>query len=155
MSTCVDIDEKCFYLTQVKATYILVPGKRAHHQACSQKSHIPKVMCLTAIAYPCQDPGTGIWWDWKIGTWFFVELVPAAWGSKTHPCWTLENKTVVHSKELPSKLHFVACQLNAHYYGKNGVMIFFKVQSGLFMYSSREGQKSGGFINPWVYYSWG
>ena len=48
----VDIDEKWFYLTEVNTSYILVPGEMPPHQTCKHKSHIEKVMCLTAIARP-------------------------------------------------------------------------------------------------------
>ena len=70
MMNRVDINEKCFYLYQVNMTYILVPGENRH------KSHIPKAMCLTAVARPCPNSVTGDWWDGKVGTWFFVEQVP-------------------------------------------------------------------------------
>ncbi len=78
----VDIDEKWFYLFQVNTKYILVPGEKPPHRVCRHKSHIPKAMCLTAVACPCPNPVTGVWWDGKIGTWFFVEQVPAVRSSR-------------------------------------------------------------------------
>ena len=50
----VDIDEKWFYLTEFATSYILVPGETPPHQKCKPKSHIKKVMCLTAVAQPRQ-----------------------------------------------------------------------------------------------------
>ena len=73
----VDIDEKWFYLSQKITTYILVPGEVPPLHLCKHKNHIEKAMCLTAMAHPRQDPVTGVWWNGKIGTWFFVEQVPA------------------------------------------------------------------------------
>ena len=89
MLDCVDIDEKWFYLTQHMARYILVPGEAAPHRTCKHKSHVEKVMCLTAIARPRKNPDTGRWWDGKIGTWFYVEQVAAQRTSKNRAKGTL------------------------------------------------------------------
>ena len=67
----VDIDEKWFYITNKRTKYIVVPGERAPARTCKHKSHIIKVMCLTAVARPRQL-ANGQWWDGKIGTWFFT-----------------------------------------------------------------------------------
>ena len=90
----IDIDEKWFYLTEVVTSYILVPGETLPYQTCKHKSHIEKVMCLTAIAQPQQNPHTGEWWDGKIGIWFFTEQVPAKRTSKNWPAGTLERQIV-------------------------------------------------------------
>ena len=81
----VDIDEKWFYMTEVATSYILVPGETPPHRTCKHKSHIEKVMCLTAVARPQQNPMNGEWWDGKIGTGFFVEQIPAKRTSKIDP----------------------------------------------------------------------
>ncbi len=73
----VDIDEKWLYLSQKITSYILVPGEVPPLCLCKHKNHIEKAMCLTAMARPRQDPVTGVWWNGKIGTWFFVEQGPA------------------------------------------------------------------------------
>ena len=78
----VDIDEKWFYMTEVATSYILVPGETPPHRTCKHKSHIEKVMCRTAVAGPRQNPQNGEWWYRKIGTWFFVEQIPAKRTSK-------------------------------------------------------------------------
>jgi hypothetical protein len=52
----VDIDEKWFYMTEVAPNYILAPGETPPHRTCKHKSHIEKVMCLTAVARPQQNP---------------------------------------------------------------------------------------------------
>ena len=95
----VDIDEKWFYLTQVNTKFILVPGEKPPHRVARHKSHIPKAMCLTAVARPRQDPATGDWWDGKIGTWFFVEQVPAKKNSKNRRAGTLVTETVNVNRE--------------------------------------------------------
>jgi hypothetical protein len=88
----VDIDEKWFYLTEVVTKYYLVPGEVPPYRTCSHKSHIIKAMCLTAMARPRKNPETGVWWDGKIGTWFFVRQEPAQRSSKNRPAGTLETK---------------------------------------------------------------
>jgi hypothetical protein len=37
---------------------------------------------------------TGVWWNGKIGTWFFIEQVPAKRTSKNRTAGTLETKSV-------------------------------------------------------------
>lgn len=59
----VDIDEKWFYITRSTQSYIIVPGETIPNRTCKHKSHIEKVMCLTAVACPRQNPSTGEWWD--------------------------------------------------------------------------------------------
>jgi hypothetical protein len=95
----VDIDEKWFYLTPINTRYILMPGVKAPHQAARHKSHIPKAMRLTAMARPRKDPVTGVWWDGKIGTWFFVRKVATKRGSKNRPAGTLVTETYNVNKE--------------------------------------------------------
>jgi hypothetical protein len=82
MLDSVDIDEKWFSLSQVVTSFILVPGEVPPLCLCKHKSHIEKAMCLTAMAHPHQDPVTGVWWDGKLGTWFFVKQVSAKRSSK-------------------------------------------------------------------------
>jgi hypothetical protein len=70
----VDIDEKWFYITTVNASYIIVPGEEPPTRRCKHKSHLIKVMCLTAMARPRENPDRpGKFWDGKIGNWWFVE----------------------------------------------------------------------------------
>ena len=101
MMDCVDIDETWFYLSEEVTKYILVPGEVPPHRTCKHKSHIVKSMCLTAIAHLRKDPVTGVWWDGKIGTWFFVKQVPAQRTSKNRPVGTIETKSVsINKKEI-------------------------------------------------------
>ena len=80
-------------MTEVATSYILVPGETPPHRTCKHKSHIEKVMCLTAVVRPRQNPMNEEWWDGKIGTWFFVEQIPAKRTSKNRPAGTLETKS--------------------------------------------------------------
>jgi hypothetical protein len=96
----VDINEKRFYITRVKQQYIICPDEIVPHCTARHKNHIIKVMCLTAMARPRQDPLTGVWWDRKIGTWFFTEQVPAQRSSKNRPAGTPETKTVNVNREV-------------------------------------------------------
>jgi len=68
----VDIDEKWRYITQVNTSYIIVKGEVPPDRKVKHKSHIIKVMCLTAMARPQQNPVTKESWVGKIGTWFFI-----------------------------------------------------------------------------------
>jgi hypothetical protein len=90
----VDIDKKWFYLSQKITSYILVPGEVPPLHLCKHKNHIEKAMCLTAMACPHPDPVTGVWWNGKIGTWFFVEQVPGKRTSKNRAAGILETKSV-------------------------------------------------------------
>ena len=90
----VDIDEKWFYITRLKRRYFVAPGEKPPHRTCKHKNHLIKVMCLTAMARPRMDPQTGVWWDGKIGTWFFTKQVPAQRNSINRPAKTLETKTI-------------------------------------------------------------
>jgi len=94
----VDIDEKWWYITRVNTSYIMVDGETPPDRKVKHKSHIIKVMCLTAMARPRQNPVTKEWWDGKIGTWFFVEKIAAKRSSKHRPAGTLESKPVKVNK---------------------------------------------------------
>lgn len=98
MIDCVDIDEKWWYITRVNTSYIIVEGEVPPDRKVKHKSHIIKVMCLTAMACPRQNPVTKEWWDGKIGTWFFIKKIPAKRSSKHRPAGTLESKPVKVNK---------------------------------------------------------
>jgi len=96
----VNIDEKWWYITQVNTSYIIVDGEVPPDQKVKHKSHIIKVMCLTAMTRPRQNAVTKEWWDGNISTWFFIEKVPAKQLSKHRPAGTLESKPVKMNKQL-------------------------------------------------------
>ncbi len=111
MLDCADINEKWFYLTQHTARYIVVPGEAAPHRTCKHKSHIEKVMCLTAIARPRKNPDTGRWWDGKIGTWFYVEQVAAHCTSKNRAKGTLVWKSFKVGRKESIEMYVTKLQL--------------------------------------------
>lgn len=95
-----DIDEKWWYISKVSTGYIVVPGEIPPDRRCKHKSHLIKVMCLTAMAHPRQNPEPGEWWDGKIGTWFFTTKVRAKRSSRNRAAGTLETKTVKVNREV-------------------------------------------------------
>ncbi|KAF0717758.1 Aste57867_2111 [Aphanomyces stellatus] len=94
MLDCVHLDEKWFYLTQERRRFYLVPGECKPVRSCKNKRYITKVMFLSAVARPRYIDDTDTWWDGKIGTWPFVEIVPAARSSVNRPAGTPEMKSV-------------------------------------------------------------
>ncbi|ETW03779.1 hypothetical protein H310_05145 [Aphanomyces invadans] len=91
----VHVDEKWIFTTKVKHTYYLAPGEEPPHRTCKSKTHIMKVMFLSAVARPRWDNSTQSWFDGKFGTWHFTEWVPAQRTSRSRPKGTLELKPVV------------------------------------------------------------
>ncbi len=63
----IDIDEKCYFVSQVTTSFLHGARRGA--------------------------PDTGVWWDGKIGTWFFAEKVPAKQSSVNRCHGTLETKS--------------------------------------------------------------
>ena len=96
----VDIDEKWFYITQKRTKYIVVPGEVVPLRTCKHKSHLIKVMCMTAVARPREIAATGEWWDGKIGTWFFTADYVAQRNSNNRPRGAHETKTVKVNREV-------------------------------------------------------
>lgn len=89
----VDIDEKWFYITNKRTKYIVAPGEEPPARTCKHKSHLIKVMCLTAMARPREIGNDGQWWDGKIGTWFFTEDQIAKRTTKNRAAGTIMTKT--------------------------------------------------------------
>ena len=100
----VDIDEKWFYITTVNASYIIVPGEQPPERRCKHKSHLIKVMCLTAMARPRENPDRpGEFWDGKIGNWWFVETYTAQRTSNNRVAGTELKRTITVTKDVTSK----------------------------------------------------
>ena len=64
----VDVDEKWFYVQRTHATKRLPEGVECPHETVQHKSHVPKVMFLTAIARPKKGQHDG-----KVGIWRIAE----------------------------------------------------------------------------------
>jgi hypothetical protein len=100
----VDFDEKWFYITTVDASYIIVPGEEPPTRRCKHKSHLIKVMCLTAMARPRENPDRpGEYWDGKIGQWWFVEKYYAQRTTNNRVAGTELWRLVTVTKEVTSK----------------------------------------------------
>ena len=96
----VHIDEKWFYLTQIKERYYLAPGEEPPKRAIQSKSFIPKIMFLVAVARPRWDHDRNRMFDGKIGMWPFAQQVPAERNSVNRPRGTLEWKEMKVTKEV-------------------------------------------------------
>lgn len=68
----IHIDEKWFYLTQLKRSYYLCLDEEAPHRTCKSKRYITKVMFLAAVARPRFDSNKNCTFNGKIGIWPFV-----------------------------------------------------------------------------------
>ncbi|ETW01375.1 hypothetical protein H310_06925 [Aphanomyces invadans] len=96
----VHVDEKWFFATRVKQTYYLAPGEKPPHRTCKSKRFIKKVMFLSAVARPRWNDESGEWFDGKIGTWHFTELVPAERSSRNRPAGTLVTTPVAVTRPV-------------------------------------------------------
>jgi hypothetical protein len=126
----VDIDEKWFYLSQKVTSFILVPGEVLPRRLCKHKNHIEKAMCLTVMAHPHQDPVTGVWWNGKIGTWFFVRQEPAKRTSKNRAAGTMETKFFsVGRKETEDMILGEERGAASKYFGRYNIIISYPVST--------------------------
>lgn len=98
----IHVDEKWFYLSQVKRRYYISPDEKSMYRTVAHKSHIKKVMFLAAVARPRfgGDDGNECLFDGKIGIWPFVEEVAAKRTSVNRPRGTLENKPVSVTRDV-------------------------------------------------------
>ncbi|ETW05208.1 hypothetical protein H310_04196 [Aphanomyces invadans] len=96
----VHLDVKWLYLTKVSRKYYLVPGKKEPKREYKSKRNITEVMFLCAVARPRYDCVTDKWWDGKIGVLPFVATVEAQRDSVNRKGGTLENKSVVVTKDV-------------------------------------------------------
>ena len=100
----VDFDEKWYYITTVNASYIIVPGEEPPTRRCKHKSHLVKVMCLTTMARPRENPDRpGEFWDGKIGNWWFVETYYAQRTSNNRVAGTELKRTITVTKDVTAE----------------------------------------------------
>ena len=109
MMDCVHVDEKWFFLSRQRESYLLLPEEKNPKRCVKSKSHITKVMFLCAVARPCFNTSVNSWWDGKLGIWPIGGWEPAQRASKNRPRGTLvwKNKPVtkgVYQELLISKL---------------------------------------------------
>ncbi|ETV79738.1 hypothetical protein H257_06976 [Aphanomyces astaci] len=93
MMELVFLDEEWFYLRKV-------PWEEVPKLSTKNKSFVPSVMFLTAVARPRVDDG--IQFDGKPGIWPFVEQVAAQRRSHRREAGTLETKSVALQQKMPA-----------------------------------------------------
>ncbi|ETV73043.1 hypothetical protein H257_12080 [Aphanomyces astaci] len=74
-------------------------GEKIKQRSCKSKRHLLKVMLLTDVARPRWDETCGEWFDGKLGTWHFSEIVPAQRRSGRRDARTPVMKTVSVTRE--------------------------------------------------------
>ncbi|KAG4043847.1 hypothetical protein PC123_g20691 [Phytophthora cactorum] len=94
MYDTVHVDEKLFYMTQVRRSFYLLPGEPESERSVRSKRYITKVMMLAAVARPRWVP-----FDGKLGIWAFVVREPALRSSYRRPTGTMEIKEGRVNKE--------------------------------------------------------
>jgi hypothetical protein len=95
MMNDVHIDEKWFYITREKESYIIVEGESIPERKVKSKKFIAKIMFLAAFARPrVINEVTGEMWNGKIGIWPFVTTVIAKRTSVNRAAGTPETKSI-------------------------------------------------------------
>ncbi len=94
MMDVVHVDEKWFYMKQLKKTYFLVDGEEEPHRTAKSKRFIGKVMFLAAVARPRYDTARNRAFDGKIGIWPFTFFKEAERSSRNRPAGTMEEKPI-------------------------------------------------------------
>lgn len=86
------LDESWFLKTEIARRYFLTKGEKDPYRSTQHKSHIEKIMFLSAIARPRYDPGRKKNWDGKVLCEPIGDWVPAKKNSCRRPAGTLEWK---------------------------------------------------------------
>lgn len=100
----VHIDEKWFFVTEETKTYYLAPGEAPPERSVGHKSHIPKIMFISAVARPRRCSTSNTYFDGKLGIWPIATWVPAQRSSRNRPRGTMELKPVSLNAEVYNKL---------------------------------------------------
>ena len=102
----VHIDEKWFYITREKESYIIVEGESVPERKVKSKRFIAKIMFLAAFARPrVINEQTGEMWDGKIGIWPFVTTVIAKRSSVNRAAGTPETKSINVDRVVSRKFY--------------------------------------------------
>ena len=100
MKGIVMVDEKWFYKYQQGQKYYLCEDEELPVAKVQHKSHIQKVMFLTAVARPRHDTSRNREFSGKIGIFPFTRRVQAQRSSRNRPADHMETKTVEVTKEV-------------------------------------------------------
>ena len=83
MFCTIHVDEKLFYIKEVKERFFLVKGEAVPVRKTVSKRFIPKVMIYYRVAHPTRYYYTKkCWFDGKLGIWAFAETTLAKKNSK-------------------------------------------------------------------------
>jgi hypothetical protein len=96
----VHIDEKWFFVSRAKQRIYLTKDEIGPHRTVSHKSHIEKVMFLSAVARPRYDEHGVCVFDGKIGIWPFVKQAAAQRASANRPRGTMVTTCVTVTKAV-------------------------------------------------------
>ena len=112
MEDRIHIDEKWFYLTKVSSGFYAVEGEEDGQlrRGSTNKTTMPKLMFLAAIARPRHAASRNRFFDGKIGLWPLSRQVPAVRSSINRPRGTLEWKQI---KQVTRAVYI--------YIGKSGI----------------------------------
>ena len=94
----VHIDSKWFFTSEVELKMCLTEGEAPPQRHCKHKSHVEKVMFLSAVAHPRFDIFGNCTFDGKIGLWSVTQQVMAQRGSVNRPAGTIETKPLTLTK---------------------------------------------------------
>ena len=100
MFDCIHIDEKWFYVTDITMRCYLAKGEHPPVRKVKHKSHVEKVMFLSAVARPRYNPTTRQTFDGLIGIWPVVEWRAARCASRNRAAGTMEPHNVIMTKEV-------------------------------------------------------
>ncbi|RAW28494.1 hypothetical protein PC110_g15128 [Phytophthora cactorum] len=104
MMDTIHVDEKLFYLTEVKRRFYLLPGEKVPKRHVKSKRFTGRVMFLAAVARPQCDLATGMQFDGKLGIWSFAEQRAAIRDSERRPAGTIETKSINVTKVTYRKM---------------------------------------------------
>ena len=96
----IHIDEKWFYVTDITMRCYLAKGEHPPVRKVKHKSHVEKVMFLSAVARPRYNPTTRQTFDGLIGIWPVVEWRAARRASRNRAAGTMEPHNVIMTKEV-------------------------------------------------------
>lgn len=92
MMDVVHVDEKWFFMKEVKKNYYLADGEEEPHRTSKSKRFIQKIMFLCAVARPRWDTTRNSQFHGKLGIWPFVHMVRAQRSSRNRPAGSMEMK---------------------------------------------------------------
>ncbi|RHY27254.1 hypothetical protein DYB32_007298 [Aphanomyces invadans] len=100
----VHVDETWFHATKIKSRMCLLPGEDPPHRSTQSKRFIKKVVFLSAVARPRWDDDKAEWFDGKIGTWHFTQVVSATRSSRNRPAGKQQLRSINVTRTVYKKV---------------------------------------------------